>query len=144
MAAFVENMQAYEKPNEYYEAFVDKPYRLDYFDHRYKYRYMLKEIITFCKSKGKEIVLLQIPDYENVQDCIQGRPNIYRNEHQFLSDYYHLKHFDGFEIFAGKDSNFVSQCYYQYDGHWNKKGVALFVDHLVERQFLGKAESSNH
>ena len=102
---------------------------------------MLKEIISECKNSNKEVILISIPDFVNALDYIKGQEVIYRKEYQFLSDYYQIKYYDGFETFNGKNENFVKQCFYEYDLHWNKRGVEEFSYKLTK---AGKIFSSSH
>jgi|GEM_PF-4139320 len=127
-----ENSKIYNQPYETYYKMAHKPYKMEYFDARFKYGYMLKKIIEKCKIDSKEVILIDIPDYENSLDFVNNQDVICRKELSFLCDFYHLKHFDGFEIMRGKDSAFVGNIFYQYDRHWNKTGVLLFSEKLAQ------------
>jgi hypothetical protein len=132
MFAFFLKSYTYNLPNEKYNKLVDQPYTLANFDNRYRYSFMLKKIISECKTSNKEVILISIPDFVNTLDYIKGQEVVYRKEYQFLSDYYQIKYYDGFETFNGKDENFVKQCFYEYDLHWNKKGVEEFSYKLTK------------
>lgn len=128
MNKFIKNSSAYKKPFETYEALKAKPYKMEYFNNRYRFAFMLKKIIDYCKNNNKETVLITIPDMENVLDYVHGAEIIYRKEHRFLADHYNLKYFDGFEIFKGRDEFFVRKHFYEFDLHWNQKGASLFAE----------------
>jgi hypothetical protein len=128
--------QAYNKPYDQYYALAGKPYKMEYFDSRFKYAFMLKDIIGYCKKNKKDIILAGIPDRENAQDYVTGKPVICRQEIEFLAAHYNIKQFDGFQIFKGKNEAFVDKAFYEYDGHWNKPTVNLFARELVESGVL--------
>lgn len=127
-----ENSKVYNQPYENYYKMAGKSYKMDDFEARYKYSYLLKEIIARCKKDSKEVILIDIPDYENAIDFVNKRDVICRKELSLLSEQYHLKHFDGFDIMQGQDSAFVETVFYEYDRHWNKKGVDLFSEKLAK------------
>lgn len=127
-----EDSKVYSAPFENYYKLADSTYTMTYFDARYKYGYMLKEMITRCQKQSKDVILVNIPDYENAIDYIHGRNVICRNELRFLSAYYHTGYFDGFNIMTGRDSLFVDSVFFEYDRHWTDKGVQLFAAQFAD------------
>jgi hypothetical protein len=124
---FSENFSAYNKPYEDYYRLSSDQYKMEYFDSRYKYAYMLKEILKYCRESNKKIIIAGIPDYEQSLGFIRGEKCIYRNELKFLAESYGAGYFDGFGIFRGQNENFVKSCFYKNDLHWNEKGANLFA-----------------
>lgn len=73
MFAFFLKSYTYNLPNEKYNKLVDQPYTLANFDNRYRYSFMLKKIISECKTSNKEVILISIPDFVNALDYIKGK-----------------------------------------------------------------------
>ena len=136
MLIFGKNVKAYSEPYEPYYALAGKPYKMQYFNNRFKYAYMLKEIISYCKKNKKNVIMVGIPDYENSVDYVNGKDVICRQEIQFLAQYYDIRQFDGFEILKGKNTAFVDHIFYKYDRHWNKTGVGLFAQKFAASGIL--------
>lgn len=132
LAKLSENAMAYRKPYEDYYSLAGKPYKMEYFNERYRYGFMLKEIITTCRQMNKDVILVNIPDYENARDFVNNKPVICRQELQFLSDYYGVTYFDGFGIFENKDESFVTRCFYKEDMHWNTYAASLFARQFAD------------
>lgn len=136
MIHLTNNASAYQKPYETYYAMVDQPYKMEYFDQRYKYGYLLKEIINHCKANKKEVILTCIPDVENAKEYGKGKNVMCLNELKYLSEYYNVKLFNGFQLFAGKSEGYIDSVYYEYDRHWNKEGARLFADAFFKSKVL--------
>lgn len=132
MLELYENSKVYSAPYENYYKLADSTYTMAYFDARYKYGYMLKKMIAQCQEQSKDVILVNIPDYENAIDFIHGRPVICRNELSFLSQHYGTNYFDGFNMMQGRDSLFVDSLFFQYDRHWTDKGVQLFAARFAD------------
>jgi hypothetical protein len=136
MIDFSRKLAAYEKPHELYYDLSDSIYKIEYFEKRYKYGFMLKDIIRYCKEQNKAIALISIPDYEHALDYINGKSCIYRNEIKFLSENFGTDYFDGFTIFNNRDAVFIKSCYYEFDKHLNNKGINLFAEKVIESKLL--------
>jgi hypothetical protein len=124
---FSKNFAAYNKPFENYYKLSSDTYQMAYFDSRYRYAYMLKEILNYCQQSNKKIIIAGIPDYEQSLEYIRREKCIYRNELKFLAGHYSAAYFDGFDIFHDQNETFVKSCYYKNDRHWNEKGATLFA-----------------
>lgn len=133
---FSKKFAAYNRPYETYYALASKPYQMQYFDDRYKYGYMLKEIMAYCQTHDKKIVFAGIPDTESSKNFVAGQPCIYRNEVKFLADHYKAAYFDGYSILQNKNTAFVDSIFYRYDRHWNTKGAGLFAQRFAESNLL--------
>jgi hypothetical protein len=133
---FSKNFAAYTKPYETYYALADKPYQMKYFDDRYQYGFLLKEIIAHCQQHNKNLIFAGIPDYESAQDFINAKPCIYRNELKFMAAHYHCPYFDGYSILQNNNIAFVDSVFYFYDRHWNERGAILFAGHLAQSGLL--------
>jgi hypothetical protein len=133
---FSKNFSAYNKPFEDYFRLSADQYKMEYFDGRYKYASMLKEILQYCHDSDKKIIIAGIPDYEQSLDYVRGEKCIYRNEWKFLAGNYGAVYFDGFEIFHGKKEDFVKSSFYKNDLHWNEAGAALFAKNLFNSKLF--------
>ena len=129
-------MQAYTQPNEKYESLADSTYRMAYFDQRYKYGFMFKEIIAYCKSHDKAVVLAGIPDVANAVDMVHGQKIIYRHEFAFLAAQYGLTYFDGFRIFENASEADIKAHFHEFDEHWNQDGINLFAEQILKHKAL--------
>jgi hypothetical protein len=127
LIGFSKKFAAYNKPYKDYCRLSSDPYKMEYFDSRYKYAYMLKEILQYCRESNKKIIVAGIPDYQQSLEFLKGEKCIYRNELRFLAERYGAGYFDGFEIFRGQNENFIKSCFYKRDLHWNEKGANLFA-----------------
>lgn len=136
LMSFSKNFSAYNKPFEDYYRLSSDQYKMEYFDNRYKYAYMLKEILKYCRESNKKIIIAGIPDYEQSLEFVKGEKCIYRNELKFLAESYGAGYFDGFEIFYGQNENFVKSCFYKNDLHWNEKGATLFAKKFARSEAL--------
>ncbi|CAK9249855.1 unnamed protein product [Sphagnum jensenii] len=136
MMVIGEQDRMYNQPYENYYKLASLPYKMQYFDERYKYGPLLKEIIEGCKAESKDMIIMTIPDYENAIDFVNKQEVISRKECQFLSDFYHIKSFDGFSMLEGKDSAAVDKLFHEYDRHWTNLGVSLFSEKLVKSGVL--------
>jgi hypothetical protein len=136
MNQLTKNASAYNKPFEAYYSKTEETYKMEYFEERYKYNKLIKEIIEYCNSHKKKVLLISIPDIENAKEFAKGNKVMCVNELEFLSTYYHIDYLNGFTIFQGKSDTFVENRYYTYDRHWNPEGAKLFSDYLFKSKVL--------
>lgn len=130
----IQRSKIYEQEESTYLQRVNEPYSFDFFKARYANAPLLLQMMAYCRQQQKEVVFAAIPDLEHACDYVAGQPLMCRKEGEFLAAQFNAKYVDGFAVFEGKGTDAVEQSFYRYDHHWNKTGMAAFVDLMLSRQ----------
>jgi hypothetical protein len=95
-----------------------------------KSRY-LDEIISWCQSNQKQIILASIPSKNEIKNELIGEKNQHKIEMEILAEEYQLNYFDGYHVFTDLDDKEINAHWLKYDGHWNQQGSDRYAKYFV-------------
>ena len=93
---------------------------------------MLKEIVEYCQSRKKPVILSPIPERKTLERRLaDGQSPPHAREIRQLAERLETLYFDGYDAFEGIDPEEISRLYWlRLDAHWGQKASDLYARKL--------------